>query len=148
MSDISRRLKRIADSIAGKQLEELEKLFNSGMSQIDERLAEWEKKLGILEDKRKSSSSKQKSSSSSDQSNQKNSQHTYSTSDTQLKEDLANFGLYIGATWPEIKKARNREMKKFHADLYANNPEKLETAQKIMQIYNASYERLKKKYNK
>ena len=61
----------------------------------------------------------------------------------QIIEDLANFKLTPPSSFAEVKKARNRESKKYHPDRFVNDPERQATAQKIMQIYNASYERLK-----
>lgn len=60
-----------------------------------------------------------------------------------ILEDLANFNLTPPSSFAEVKKARKRESKKYHPDRFANDPDKQATAQKIMQIYNASYERLK-----
>lgn len=64
----------------------------------------------------------------------------------QILEDLANFNLRPPSSLAEVRRARNREMKKYHPDLHGGDPEKVETAKKIMQIYNASYERLKTHY--
>lgn len=61
----------------------------------------------------------------------------------QIVEDLANFKLTPPSSFAEVKKARKRESKKYHPDRFVDDPERLATAQKIMQIYNASYERLK-----
>jgi curved DNA-binding protein CbpA len=46
----------------------------------------------------------------------------------------------------DVRRARNREVKKFHSDRFLNDPERLETSKKIMQIYNAAYDRLKAHY--
>jgi DnaJ-domain-containing protein 1 len=61
----------------------------------------------------------------------------------QVVEDLANFSLTPPSSFAEVKKARKRESKKYHPDRFASDPARQATAQKIMQIYNASYERLK-----
>jgi DnaJ-domain-containing protein 1 len=62
----------------------------------------------------------------------------------QILEDLSNFHLPPPSSLSEVKKARNQEIKKYHPDRYMDDPERVETAKEIMQIYNASYERLKK----
>ncbi len=64
----------------------------------------------------------------------------------QVIDDLALFGLAPPCSMKEVKKARNREIKKFHPDHYLNDPEKLKTAKEILQIYNAAYDRLKEYY--
>ncbi len=64
----------------------------------------------------------------------------------QVIDDLAVFGLVPPSSMKEVKKARNREIKKFHPDHFLNNPEKLKTAKEILQIYNAAYDRLKEYY--
>lgn len=62
----------------------------------------------------------------------------------QIVEDLANFNLKPPSTLAEVKKARNQEILKFHPDRFMSDPARRETANEILQIYNASYERLKK----
>lgn len=64
----------------------------------------------------------------------------------QVVEDLATFGLKPPASLAEVKRARNREMKKFHSDRFVNDPDKFQTSKQIMQIYNAAYDRLRKYY--
>ncbi len=65
---------------------------------------------------------------------------------TQIVEDLANFNLIPPSSLEEVRKARNREIKKYHPDRHMNDPQKRKTAKEILQIYNASYERLKEFY--
>ncbi|NIM18568.1 MAG: hypothetical protein GTO45_41855 [Candidatus Aminicenantes bacterium] len=65
----------------------------------------------------------------------------------QILEDLAVFELTPPSSLEEVKKARNREIKKFHSDKYINDPEKYKTSKEIMQIYNAAYARLEKYYS-
>jgi len=62
----------------------------------------------------------------------------------QILEDLSNFKLTPPSSLAEIKRARNQEIKKYHPDRFMDDPERIETAKEILQIYNASYERLKK----
>jgi hypothetical protein len=65
----------------------------------------------------------------------------------QILEDLAVFELTPPSSLEEVKKARNREIKKFHPDKYIDDPGKYKTSIEIMQIYNAAYERLEKYYS-
>ena len=64
----------------------------------------------------------------------------------QIIEDLANFNLSPPASLEAVRQARNMQFKKYHPDKHHGDPEKAETAKEIMQIYNASYERLKEFY--
>lgn len=64
----------------------------------------------------------------------------------EVKDDLALFNLTPPSSLAEVKKARNREIKKCHPDRFHNNPEKQNSAKKMMQIYNAAYDRMKKYY--
>ncbi len=64
----------------------------------------------------------------------------------QVKEDLAVFDLKPPSSLAEVKRARNREIRKYHSDHFVNDPAKYETSKKIMQIYNAAYDRLKDWY--
>ena len=64
----------------------------------------------------------------------------------QFLKDLAAFNLKPPSSLEEVKKARNREIKKYHSDRFMNDPEKLETSKEIMQILNSAFDRLKKHY--
>ncbi len=64
----------------------------------------------------------------------------------QVVEDLAIFDLKPPSSLSEVKRARNREMKKFHSDRFVNNPDKFQTSKEIMQIYNAAFDRLRTYY--
>jgi hypothetical protein len=66
----------------------------------------------------------------------------------QVCKDLEIFNLKPPSSLEEVKKARNREFKKYHSDRFMNNPEKYQTSKEIMQIYNAAYERLTSYYQK
>lgn len=61
----------------------------------------------------------------------------------QVVEDLSVFGLAPPSSLAEVRKARNREIKKYHSDRFVNDSERYETSNRIMQIYNAAYDRLK-----
>lgn len=65
----------------------------------------------------------------------------------QVIEDLAIFELKPPSSMDEVKRARNREIKKYHSDKFVNDPEKLGPSKEIMQIYNGAYGRLKEYYS-
>ncbi len=64
----------------------------------------------------------------------------------EVVDDLNIFGLTPPSNLEEVKKARNREAKKYHTDRFTGDPEKEETTKRIMQIYNAAFDRLEKWY--
>ena len=129
-------------------LERLYKIVRSKTPNPEELVEKWLKK------KRKSTSKEswynnfykkwEKAGQSDDTSNsQSSSQKSYSQ---QVVDDLAAFGLTPPSCLDEVKKARNREVKKYHSDKFMNDPDKLETSKQIMQIFNAAYDRLKDYY--
>lgn len=65
-----------------------------------------------------------------------------------VAEDLAVFGLVPPASLEAVRKARNREVKKYHSDRFLGDPERFETSKQIMQILNAAYDRLEVHYQK
>ena len=67
---------------------------------------------------------------------------------SQVVDDLAVFDLMPPSSLDEVRKARNREVKKYHSDRFLNDPERFETSKRIMQIYNAAYDRLEVYYQK
>lgn len=73
--------------------------------------------------------------------------YNYSHTPKQVIDDLSVFGLAPPSSLEEVKRARNREIKKYHSDRFINDTEKFETSKEIMQIYNAAYDRLKDHYN-
>ncbi len=149
--DISSRILRLLQSVASDQVEQLSEIFESGYSYLDETLKEWEKKHGIdYSTQKKADNTKRAKTGNRQQQNQN--QQGYSSTDfkkpsapDQIKEDLNLFGLTPPSSLDEVKKARNREIKKFHPDKFLQEPEKMETAKRILQIYNAAYDRLEKK---
>ncbi len=67
----------------------------------------------------------------------------YADYPVEVVEDLAVFGLTPPSSLETVRRARNREIKKCHSDRFFGDPEKFETSKKLMQIYNAAYDRLK-----
>jgi len=45
-------------------------------------------------------------------------------------------------TLDELKKARKQELKKYHPDRFAQEPGKIESAKRIVQILGETYDRL------
>ncbi|MCG8337734.1 MAG: J domain-containing protein [Proteobacteria bacterium] len=149
--DISSRILRLLQSVAADQVEQLSEIFESGYSYLDETLKEWEKKHGIDHTAQKKTE-ETKWSKADNRQQQNRYQQDYSSAGPkktptpdQVTEDLQLFGLTPPSSLDEVKKARNREIKKFHPDKFLQEPEKMETAKKILQIYNAAYDRLEKK---
>lgn len=64
----------------------------------------------------------------------------------QVVEDLSIFGLTPPSSMAAVKKARNREIKKYHSDRFMNDSDRFDTSKQIMQIYNAAYDRLEAYY--
>lgn len=64
----------------------------------------------------------------------------------QVREDLAIFNLAPPGSLAAVRRARNREIKKYHSDRFADDPEKFQTSKEIMQIYNAAFQRLELYY--
>jgi hypothetical protein len=64
----------------------------------------------------------------------------------QVVDDLSIFGLKPPSSLEEVKKVRNREIMKYHTDRFTGDSEKEQTSKRIMQIYNAAFDRLEKWY--
>jgi DnaJ-domain-containing protein 1 len=142
--DFNQRLFRLLKSITQDKLSFVEDFINDCDFNINDRLDDWEKKYYQPDEDNKSSNNsfnedfKQNTQSSNYKTTTNNSGFS-----TQLIDDLNLFNLKPPSNLNEIKKARNREMKKYHPDKFTNSPEKKETAKRIVQIYNEAYTRLK-----
>ncbi len=141
---LAKRLYRLFQSVAGDHIEPFEDLLKQGSQTLDEKLSEWEKQYAREETIWK----QQKKSCGSDHSNSGQYQKNKSESayPQRVVDDLQLFGLTPPSNHDEVKKARNKEIKIYHPDHFNSNPEKQETAKKILQIYNSAYERLKLYY--
>lgn len=62
------------------------------------------------------------------------------------KEYYAILEVRYGSNFDEIKKAYKKLLKKYHPDLFHNNPEKFEKAQKLTEKINEAYSYFEKKY--
>ena len=148
--DVSSRLLRMLKAATNDKVELIGQIIEQGSTFVDDILKEWEIKHGIYEDIsedkkdfNQTGSTHYKSTSDNGQSDGKSS-YTANTAgySSQTIDDLKLFDLRPPITLEEVKKARNREIKKFHPDKFLNQPDKLETAKRILQIYNAAYDRL------
>jgi hypothetical protein len=150
--DISSRLLRVLKAVAIDKVDSVTRILEHGESLIEDQIRDWERKHGLDNDgPEEKSSFKQEYDFSGDNEqagNRSGDTHfEYGANYTaQVLDDLNLFGLKPPVIAEEIKKARNREIKKFHPDHFLNEPEKMETAKKILQIYNTAYERLKQTF--
>jgi len=65
---------------------------------------------------------------------------------TQERQYYKILEVEYGADFDEIKKAYKRLLKKYHPDLFVNQPEKLEVAQKVSAKINEAYTYFERKY--
>ena len=150
--DISYRLYRLLKSVTNEKVDQFVDLLGRSGSVLDDVLKEWEIKHGLDQDSTSAEEAEQEtgyrenagaySSHKQDEQTQQD-RFRYAGYPQQVIEDLHLFGLSPPVTLEELRKTRNREIKKFHPDRFMNDPEKMETAKRILQIYNAAYERLK-----
>ncbi len=149
--DFGNRLFRLLKAVANDKVDVITQMIDESDSFIDETLRDWERKFG-LNDKEEPGDNRSNQSYSGGnydpgfESKSKDSATDDYTSpySKQVIEDLQLFSLSPPVKLEEVKKARNREIKKFHPDKFLQQPEKMETAKKIIQIYNTAYERLTK----
>jgi len=138
--DASSRLFRLLRAITEDKVASIENFIDQGSSRIDEKLKYWEKELGLDAEENVTPHEQE------DQPHDRRGQSRYPQYPQQFVDDLQLFNLTPPSSLTEVKKIRNEEMKKFHPDKYQNDAEKIETAKRIVQIYNAAYERLKKSF--
>ena len=140
--DVGDRLFRLLKANIEDKLDYITQIIDHGSGFLDEKLSEWEKIHGLDDDSFKSDNSRDQS-----YSDTRNDSSTGSRQPDQFVEDLSLFGLKPPSSLGEVKRARNQEIKKYHPDKYLNDPEKLDVAKQIMQIYNGAYERLKERFD-
>lgn len=150
--DIGNRIFRLLKAATNDKLSAIDEIIEQGSNLVDDFLSDWEKKHGLYEDSQKTQNQQSTSSGRSTQGD--STRHHYQETKSQeyksqsspypkqMVDDLQLFGLTPPVTLSELKKVRNQEIKKFHPDKFLNEPEKMETAKRILQIYNAAYERL------
>lgn len=135
--DLNQRITRLLKSLGKEQ-------FDGFYQALDEGLRAWEQRLGIEEPKpgegQKAKKTKTDPPPRSDF-GPRPQQKAGKYSDAMLR-DLAAFGLTPPVTLEELKQARKRELKKYHPDRFANDPEKMQSANRIVQILGETYERL------
>ena len=138
---VTKRVFTLLRSLVDEQVESVGQWLNDGDHLIDEKLKQWEKEFEWDQNGRSEANSGGTKYGFEDENLDR------STGDNQLKDDLRIFGLTPPASLVEVKKARNREIKKYHPDRFTADIGKLETAKEILQIYNEVYERLAKHYS-
>ena len=126
---VSTRFFRLLKTIATEQIDSLSDIFDQSKISIDEQIRSWESRHY-----------------SENETNRSEPETRPPLYPKELVDDLSVFGLKPPSKMEEVKKARNREIRKFHPDKFNNEPEKLETAKQIMQILNAAYDRLETYY--
>ncbi len=149
--DINKRLFRLLKAVANDQAESISSFFDQGSFVFNDTLEKWEKKYnlgGKDHENRKKTANDFSGSESNDKTSNSQEKTSFKSNNfsQQFVDDLQLFGLKPPSSLEEIKKSRNREMKKFHPDKFMNDPEKMDTAKNIVQIYNSAYERLKKSH--
>ncbi len=136
--DISQRLFRLMRSITEDKFESIGRFIDEGTDFLDERLKFWESEYEVNREE------------PNRYDRQDEQQDPYrpepSPFSQQLREDLQLFGLTPPSSLEAVRQVRNTELKKFHPDKYLDQPDKLETAKRIVQIYNTTYDRLKKHF--
>lgn len=138
--DVSQRLFRLMRTIAEDKFETISRFIDEGSDLLDEQLRSWEDEFDLNSDD--SFEEKQRQAH-----HQEKSETVQTDKGSQLEDDLQLFGLQPPSNLETVRQVRNRELKKFHPDKYLGQPEKLETAKQIVQIYNTAYDRLKRYYN-
>ncbi len=140
---VSNRVYNLLRSLVDDQVESVDKWLNEGKTAIDEQLNSWENRFDEKQKKRPNSdSNKWAGDNNKDRNASKKSIYP-----EQLVDDLKIFGLTPPSNLTDVKKARNREIKRYHPDKFSAQKEKLETAKEILQIYNEVYDRLEKYYS-
>ena len=137
MAGILERLYRIARTYAPDARESLEKWLSEKEADIRARKASGRRRSGPQRPESEFDNHRETSQSSA---------NPFPGVPQQVVDDLEVFGLTPPSSMAEVKKARNREIKKFHSDRFMNDAGKFDTSKQIMQIYNAAYDRLEAYY--
>jgi hypothetical protein len=140
---VSKRLYNVFKSLTADQIDTFTEYFNQGNQYFDDLLSDWEKEH--YSDFKTSSKDNHQEQAYSKSYSKSESKSAYSK---QVIDDLSLFELTPPASLQAVKKARNREIKKYHPDHFNNDKSRQETAKQIMQIYNNAFERLEKYYSK
>jgi DnaJ-domain-containing protein 1 len=62
----------------------------------------------------------------------------------ELRKDYANLGVAFGAAFAEVRKAYRTQLKTYHPDRFAVDPEKFKTATEITKKINESFQRIER----
>lgn len=140
---VSDRVYNLLRSLVDDQVESVDRWLNEGKTAVDERITSWENSFEEKQNERSGSGSENWNHKYKDGNGTPN-RSVYSD---QVVDDLKIFGLSPPSNLSDVKKARNREIKKYHPDIFSSDKGKLETAKEILQIYNEVFNRLKKHYS-
>lgn len=139
---VSKRLYNVFKSLTADQVDTFTEYINQGSQYFEDLLSDWEKEH---------TSDFKTDTKDSYQSQTHSKSHSKPESETiypkQVIDDLSLFELTPPASLQTVKKARNKEIKKYHPDHFNNDKSKQETAKQIMQIYNSAFDRLEKYYS-
>jgi len=138
---VSKRLYQVFKSLTADQVDVFGEYLEQGNQYIDDLLSEWEKEHSANFKAKAKTHFKEQTFSQDDASSK-----TRTDYPRQVIDDLSLFELKPPASLQIVKKARNKEIKKYHPDHFNNDKNKQDTAKQIMQIYNSAYERLEKYY--
>ena len=134
--DLNQRITRLLKSLGQEQ-------FDGFYEALDQGLRAWEQRLGIEEPKAgQGQKAKQPNPEPPPNFNFGPRPPRASKYSDAMLRDLAAFGLTPPVTLEELKKARKLELKKYHPDRFAHDPEKMQSANRIVQILGETYERL------
>lgn len=99
------------------------------------------------EDDKKTTDNNQKKTNDYQQKNQQKTTRNPTVSELE-QQYYTRLGITSAATWEQIKAAYKSEMKKYHPDKYASEPEKQKSAEVISQKINEAYHYFEKKLKK
>lgn len=141
---LGKRVAFLLKSVVGDTIEDVESFLSENTNIFDEKLSKWEQKANHnYFEKEEAFKTKEECFEQENLSDKEESVYP-----KQLVNDLKLFELEAPSSLEAVKKARNREIKKFHPDKFISHAEKAETAKRILQIYNSAFERLKTYYEK
>ena len=65
-----------------------------------------------------------------------------------VKQYLANLELSPGATWPEVERAYQRLLERYHPSKHQDHPEKRETAEQLNDSLSSAYRGLRRYFGR
>ncbi|KPK16543.1 MAG: hypothetical protein AMJ62_04870 [Myxococcales bacterium SG8_38] len=65
-----------------------------------------------------------------------------------VKQYLANLELSPGATWPDVERAYERLLERYHPDRHAADPERYRAAQELTESLSSAYQALRRHFDR